>query len=603
MREIRAPRYAEGVQPEIIQAITDELPYASFYKALAWYSEYVPLLSPQATRLLGCNDRYFLLTVLLNRPDAIHPWIYDRCREVEADPDGYLDLWARMHFKSTVITFAGSVQEILIDPEETICILSNTKEIATPFMSQIMNELENNGYLKETYSDVLWSDPRNQSDRWSLKEGLVVKRKSNRREASIEGHSLMKLPVGKHFGILTYDDAITEANVTNPEQIQKATRQISLSRNLGNIGHTRRRFIGTRYSYADSYGELLDEHIVKERIYPATDDGTLNGRPVLLTQQDWEEHKRDQRHTIAAQMLQNPVAGNENLFRMSWLDNLSYMLRPTTMRVCIIGDPSAGRHKTSDRTAIAVIGIDTLDNRYLLDGYCHRMPQSERWQKLLELWRKWANPDKMPGVQVCEVGWERYGMQEDIEYFEREMRRLEISFPIKELSWVRERGKESKPSRIGRLEPDFRLARFHLPGKVWTPDLGTATWKIHFDRGPLLTRAGVPIVDPKTGEEIIDDIEETAKVEYQIWRETGAERAARERGEAWRIISPIRRLDEDGNIYDLTRIFFEEYRLYPFATHDDLIDAMSRLYDMEPRPASKIERETEAAQVHDYVDA
>jgi hypothetical protein len=597
-RELKGSRYLTKENEELAEFITTQLRYLDFYQTLRFYAAIDAGLNDKGRALLNANDRYYLLTVTCHRQDAWNPWIFDRCREVEAQPDGRLDLWARYHYKSTICTFAGCLQEIIINPEITIAIIAGTNKIALPFLIQLQEEMESNDDLKRIHPDVFWDEPRKQAPQWSRDKGITVRRKGNPKEATIEAFGLIDgMRTGKHYNLLNYDDLIDETMVDNPDIIKKVTQRWELSDNLGQLSGTRKWHQGTRYSFADTYGILIEKGILKERRHPATEDGQLKGKPVLLTQERWEEVKNAQRSTVNAQMLLNPLAGNESTFQTTSLKH--YDVIPAILNVYILVDPSKGKTKRSDRTAIAVIGIDVAGNKYLLDGYCHRMKLSRRYELISQLREKWENH---PGVQLLRVGYEQYGMQSDLEVIEEKQMSDDNHFEIVELNTPAQ-GKHSKNDRIERLEPDIRGGRFYLPHVVYHPEFGgfvkdgrpslnnQCLWEVwsqeDYDR---MQAAGAK------------DNPEVGKILYRpMMGLTKNQRAMEGTQQTYRIVTAIKRRNEDGDIYDLTRELIEELRFHPFAPHDDLSDAASRIYDIEP--SSPVAFEGLAVESRTYPDS
>ncbi len=174
-KELRGSRYLTAENDRLGRLLVNDIPYWDFGRTIRFYrwleeatdDDGRRVLDDNGRALLNANDRFYLLTVTCKRHDAWHPWLFERCREVESNPDGYLDLWARYHYKSSIGTFAGILQEIIVDPEITVAIMSGTNSVAVPFLIQLQEEMENNEDLKRIHDDVFWSEPRKQSPLWS----------------------------------------------------------------------------------------------------------------------------------------------------------------------------------------------------------------------------------------------------------------------------------------------------------------------------------------------------------------------------------------------------------------------------------------------------
>lgn len=453
-------------------------------------------------KIARCKDgeRLFRdkLIISIERTESIPT----KCIQVDSKEGLYLigEKFTPTH-NSSIITCGLTIQNILNNPEITVGIFSFSNKIAVAFLRQIKRELESNEVLKSLFPDVLYQNPQKESPKWSDQDGLIVKRKGNPKESTIEAWGLIdSQPISKHYDLMVYDDVVTRDNISTPDMIAKTREAWELSLNLSKEGGVKR-YIGTRYHFLDTYKTIMERGAGIPRIYPATDDGLPTGKPVLVSQAYLDEQRREQGvFTFSAQFLQNPVADNAQGFKKEWLcyyecTNERLIEVSREMNVYILVDPAGEKKKTNDYTVFVVLGCNKDCNYYLLDGVRDRLNLKEKADMLFELYRKW----KPKGV-----AYEKYGMMADIQYIREKQDEYNFRFGIVEVG-----GRVAKNDRIRRLVPKFENKKIYLPLKIM-------------------------------------------KLDYQ------------------------------GKSYDFVNQFVEEeYLFFPSSIHDDMLDALSRIFDIK----------------------
>ena len=416
-------------------------------------------------RNLCRTNLYFLLRYGCRRKDLERPWFWERCNEVQVDSNEHLDLWAREHGKSSIITFGLTIMDILAshgdDPlaewegiEPTFGIFSHTRPIAKGFLRQIKREFESNVLLQEWFPDVLWANPQKESPKWSEDDGIVVRRKGNPKESTVEAWGLVDgQPTGKHFFVLVYDDVVVRESVTTPDMIKKTTEAMELSYNLG-IDDGLRRAAGTRYHYNDTYRTVIERGTFAIRKHTATRDGLVDGEPVLWSRETLIEKRRDMGpYTFACQIMLDPKADDTQGFKREWLCHYHDAKKGAGLNKYILVDPASSRKASADYTSMWVVGLGGDENMYVFDIVRDRLSLTERADRLMQLHRKW---------RPREVRYEQYGLQADIEHIKDRMERENYRFTIKEVA-----GRVAKADRIKRLVPIFEQKRMWLPDALY----------------------------------------------------------------------------------------------------------------------------------------
>ena len=337
-------------------------------------------------------------------------WWADRCYGINAGPEtNTLDLWFRGGGKTTCLTVGETIQDILNNPEIKVCLLSYNKTTAATFMSEVKQELEGSELLLRYFPDILWANVR-KAPVWS-QERITVKRRSKDKEATVEAYGLIdNQPTGRHYDKLMYDDCVREETVATPGMLAKVSKQFKLSDNLTiQGGYTRRRIIGTRYSYDDLYGELITKHEEEGlplhiREFPVFyEDATTKARRThLITAEEANAKLREQGSFVFnCQMLLEPLDPSTQFFSEDgftyWTDQTFAARVPGFLadmpKYCLI-DPSGWsegfKRQQGCDTGMVVVAEGPDGEWYVLEAFGGRFNPTETINHMYRLKAKWG---------------------------------------------------------------------------------------------------------------------------------------------------------------------------------------------------------------------
>lgn len=434
-------------------------PYVSWGVAFQAYQSRPPFrLLRKAARCKTVNTkrRHFILSIEQVPNEPV------RCIQVDS-PDGMYLVGKHMipTHNSEILTLGQNIRDVLNDPDITIGIFSHTRPMAKGFLRLIKTEFEQNEELKDLFPDILWQDPQRQSPKWAEDEGLIVKRKSNRKEATIEAWGLIDgQPTSKRFKILHYDDVISRKEIS-AEMIDKATRELENSFALTASDPPLFRYLATYQEIGDTTHQLVQRNFAPVRLHPVVD---ADGHSQVFSEQKlaWLRQSVSPK-VFALQYLLDPKrAATDHQIGFIWpLIRMKAMPDRVNLRIYIVVDPAGHGPHSSSLFSLWVCGIDWTKTWYVLDGVLDRLDLAARADAVIAKIAEW---------KPVKVGYETYSMQADVEYLQEKIKEradLKWDGAVVKLS----NPTVSKDQRIELLIPDARDEKLRFPmDGIWYVD-------------------------------------------------------------------------------------------------------------------------------------
>jgi hypothetical protein len=357
------------------------------------------------------QDRYFLGKYVLGHPLT---WVYHKPKmdlSQSLRNSRALFLEPRFWGKTTTETITASIQDVLIDPNDTILLWTGVSELATKILEGIKSHFLSNDSFRSLFPQ--YCPPRGK-DWGNTTEATLPSplRTNNRMEPTFMAASLTTSLTGFHFGRIRADDLINEKNCTTREQIQfgvdKFQKSFPLLLNPATGPYT---LVGTRYDFADVYGHVLD------KLNSATGGDftcvvqsaeTADGQAACPLMMDGVELQK-LRATLgpvnfAAQMRMNPTTEHQSVsqsdFDGCWHNDTEADLRRANLY--LLTDAAFSKRESADYCGLIVAAVLPKPDAYW-DVIEYTRAHMDPRAFLEQVWRYWDKYKPLGGFQAITV--------------------------------------------------------------------------------------------------------------------------------------------------------------------------------------------------------
>lgn len=340
-------------------------------------------------------------------------------------------LLPRGHYKSTVLTIAGSAQMALpndagvqehpwsLGPNLKLLLAHENRESASRFLYEISEAFLRKPLMLALFPECIPDRRRQRINKWELE----LPRTSHSKEPTFDTIGAGGAAQGRHYNRLVLDDLIGEAARESTTVMTTVLNWFDNSTSL----LTRPKLdgfdiIGTRWSFKDVYQHAMEMYGVDKELSvlrcmteDEVPDGIAaaylrgaeeNGEPIFPEEFPPEFLNRLKKNPMvyAAQYANNPLESGLTEFDTGWLKYYNkrgaylYIFDGEgTRRVdvfdldrVILIDPSMGERNESDESGLVVTGTDSSGNIYILETIKERLKPPDLMDALFGLYFKWS---------------------------------------------------------------------------------------------------------------------------------------------------------------------------------------------------------------------